>query len=136
METISSCRSRPVPARDKARAGGGRGDMSAGGWLLCARLEPRVGGVLALGGCGGYRPSQAPLPFTVTSSSQECAPFARAHRVLDAPTLFLTRQGGSLRRSLAARNDRGARGACTPSSRSSSSRFWRRPSCPTRTPPL
>lgn len=106
--------------------------------VVCARLERPGGRGVGGGGsgCGCYRTSRSLLPFTVTSSCQECAPSARAHRLLDAPALFLTRQGGSRRRSLPVGNDRGARGARTPSSRSSSSRCWRRPPGPTRTPAL
>lgn len=49
---ISTCRSLPVPTPEVSRAEvSGRGDMSeGGGWVLCARLEPRVGGVEGRGG--------------------------------------------------------------------------------------
>ena len=63
------------------------------GWSVCVCVLVRV---------------RVPLPFGVTSSGQECAsrppPTARTHYALDAPTLFLTAQGGSVG------NERGAHG--------------------------
>lgn len=47
-------------------------------------------------GRGVHGRSEVSLPFRVTSSCQECTSPARTDHVLDAPTLFLTRQGGSV----------------------------------------
>lgn len=79
--------------------GSSRGDISEkGGWVLCVRLEPGWGGVEEGWGCVCVcrGPSEVCLPFRVTSSCQECSSPARTDHVLDAPTLFLTRQGGSV----------------------------------------
>lgn len=83
-----------------------------GRWCVRAiRVRPGLGCSGRSGG-GLLRRSEVPLPFTVTSSCQECPSPARTDHVLHAPTLFLTRLGGSV---AGFRNDRGARGAFSPS---------------------
>lgn len=67
--------------------------------MPCARLEPFLGGVECTEvGVEGVAQDirSVSLPFRVTSPCQECPSPARTDHVLDAPTLFLTLQGGSL----------------------------------------
>ena len=72
--------------------GGGGG---VGGCCVCAiRARSRGGVEEGGGGCTGDQ--KVSLPFRVTGSCQECPSPARSDHVLDAPTLFLTRQGGSV----------------------------------------
>lgn len=66
------------------------------GCCACA-IRARSRGGVEEGSCGGvHRRSEVSLPFRVTGSCQECPSPARSDHVLDAPTLFLTRQGGSV----------------------------------------